>query len=339
MGDKLAEIRHKAHTESLDKSNLPRFGYFGFPGPLCIGDDSYAPRLVRKPKDEADEGEPIRNIQSAPCKKGNHPNVYFSFSPPLCLDDPYVDPHRREKKGKVVYVDGDDGDKFKPPGKIKTQVNKLGYDYVCHMDGVKDPKAVKEALAGVLPLRQIYTGPTKKGGGGVLTGGVLFGFDEERRLPKNMPEDYDSAKKARKKELDHHQALLEEQHPGERFKSMAYGNGNFSSNTETYGGATQTHIPRDPKPDNIIPYEHPAPFVPANPGKKGMLKGLMGGFPAHMPDPVPQTQARKKGDDEETKESFKLGFAARNPKPTPSVTTLTRNMRAERPASFARPLL
>jgi hypothetical protein len=336
MGDKLAEVRHKAYTESVDKSNAPRFGYFGFPGPLCIGDDSYAPRLVRKPKGEEDDGEPMRNPQTAPLKKGNHPNVYFSFAPPICLDDPYVDDHMKNKKGKVHYVDPDN--KFKPAGKVKQSVNKLGYEYRYHMDGVKDPKAVREALDGVLPLRQIYTGPTKKGGGGVLTGGVLFGMDEERRLPKNMPDDYDAAKKQRKKELEEHQAKLTEHHPDSKFKSMAYGNGNFSSHTETFGGATQTHIPRDPVPSNIIPYEHEAPFKPSHPSKKGMLKGLMGEFPAHMPDPYGTTAVRKEVV-EDKPDPFRLGFAARNPKPTPSVTTLTRNMRAERPASFARPLL
>jgi hypothetical protein len=271
-------------------------------------------------------------------QKGNHPKVYFSFAPPLCIDDPYVDPHFMVKKGKVQYVDGDEGDKFKPAGKIKQGVNKLGYEYVYHMDGVKDPKAVKEALQGVLPLRQIYTAPTKKGGGGVLTQGVLFGFDEERRLPKNIPEDYDSAKKARKKELEEHQALLELHHPGNSFKSMAYGNGNFGSNKETFGGATQTHIPRDPPPDNIVPYEHPGPFVPANPSKKGMLKGLMGKFPEHIPDPMPQA-VRKAPEEGDKPDPFKLGCPPVNRKPTPSVTTHTRNMRAERPSSFARPVL
>jgi len=338
MGDKLAEVRHKALTESLDKSNNPKFGYFGFPGPLCIGDDSYAPRLVRKPKSDTDDSEPIRNIQAGSLKKGNHPNVYFSFAPPLAVDDPYQDPHLLNKKGKVKYVDGDEGDKFKPAGKIKQGVNKLGYEYVYHMDGVKDPKAVKEALQGILPLRQIYSAPTKKGGGGVLTQGVLFGFDEERRLPKNIPEDYDSAKKARKKELEEHKALLEQFHPGTSFKSGHYGNGNFGSNTDTFGGATQTHIPRDPIPDHAKHYEHPQPFIPANPSKKGMLKGCMGKFPEHMPDPVHQAPVQKKTD-EEKPDAFKVGFAATNPKPTPSVTTLARNMRAERPSSFARPLL
>jgi hypothetical protein len=334
----LAEIRTRVLTESLEDSNNPKFGYFGFPGPLCIGDDSYAPRLVRKAKSESDDGEPIRNIQTSPLKKGFHPNVFFSFAPPMCLDDPYQDPHKATKKGRVTMLDPDAA--FKPPGKVKESVNKLGYAYEYHMDGVKDPKAVKEALAGVLPLRQIYTNPSKKGGGGLLTQGVLFGFGEERKLPEFIADDFDAAKKMRKKELDEHHELLEGRHPGVHFRSMAYGNNNFGNNSDTFGYDVPTHVPRDPDKRDMVPesLKERGAFVPANPMKKGMLKGLLGDFPGHMPDPVPQAPPRQpKSDDERA--AFRLGCPVKVPKPTPSVTTLTRNMRSERPSSFARPLL
>jgi hypothetical protein len=160
MADKLAETRAKILTDSLEISNEPKFGYFGFPGPLCIGDDSYAPRLMKKEAAEGEDGDPIRNIQTGPCKKGLQPNVFFSFAPPLCIDDPYVDAASMTKRGKVTQLDPDAS--FKPPGAIKKSSNKLGYEYVPHMDGVKDPRAVKEALKGVQPLRQIYTNAAKR---------------------------------------------------------------------------------------------------------------------------------------------------------------------------------
>merc|ERR1719395_356940 len=136
--------------------------------------------------------------------------------------------------------------------------NKLGYEYVPHMDGVKDPKAVKEALQGVLPLRQIYGAPTKKGGGGVLTNGVLMGWPENdnKALPEHMPDDYDAARKERKAELEKHKSLLQET----AFRSMAYGNNNFSSNTETFGCDVPTHVPRDPIPDKTKAYPHETAF-------------------------------------------------------------------------------
>jgi len=261
--------------------------------------------------------------------------VFFSFSPPLCLGDPYQDGGTLMKKGKVQMLDPDAC--FKPPGMVKKPVNKLGYAYEYHMDTAKDPQAIKEALKDVMPPRQIYTNPTKKGGGGVLTGGVLFGFGEERKFQEFIPDDYDAARKIRKEELKHHAELLEKSHPGSSFKSMAYGNDNFGGNTETFHYDVPTHIPRDPKPSTYV-NPHTEPFRPCNPLKKGMLKGLLGEFPEHIPDPMPQP-VRKAKDDGEEKHPFKVGFPVHVPKPTPSVTTLTRNMRSERPSSFARPLL
>jgi len=331
----LDSTRAKVLAESLEVSNEPKFGYFGFPGPLCIGDDSYAPRLMKKEPAPEGDGEPIRNIQTTGTKKGMHPNVFFSFAPPLCIDDPYVDMWKREKKTKVQQVDPDAS--FKPAGKTKISINKLGYEYVNHMDTAKDPIAIKQALDGVLPPRQIYAAPLKKGGGGVLTKGVLFGFGEEG-LPvgEHVPDDYDAAKKARKKELEEHKKLIQET----PFKSGAYGNNNFSTNEETYNCKEPTHIPRDPEPPKAKPYEHEAPFKPSHPSKKGMLKGLMGGFPEHMPDPDPAGFLTKKPAQEgEAPPAFKVGAPNYTFKPTPSVTTLTRNMRSERPSSFARPLL
>merc|ERR1719498_1632577 len=274
------------------------------------------------------DGEPIRNIQSAPTKKGMHPNVFFSFAPPLCLDDPYVDPHTMVKRGKVWMIDPDAS--FKPAGKIK-RGNKLGYEYVPHMDTAKDPIAVKEALQGVLPLRQIYTAPCKKGGGGVLTGGVLMGWpeNENRALPEHVPDDYDAARKLRKADLEKHKALIQET----PFKSGAYGNNNFSTNNEPFGCDVPSHIPRDPPPAMVKAVEHEAPFKPGNPMKKGILKGCCSDFPEWLPDEYPSSNIQRKDPNPDAPPSFKVGAPQRIHKPTPSVTTLTRNMRNERPSS------
>lgn len=332
--DKLSETRAKVLMESLETSNEPKFGYFGFPGPLCIGDDSSGAFLMKKEPKADGDGEPIRNIQSAPTKKGMHPNVFFSFAPPLCLDDPYVDPHTMVKRGKVWMIDPDAA--FKPAGKIK-RGNKLGYEYVPHMDTAKDPIAIKEALQGVLPLRQIYTAPCKKGGGGVLTGGVLMGWpeNENRALPEHVPDDYDAARKLRKADLEKHKALIQET----PFKSGAYGNNNFASNNETFGCDVPSHIPRDPEPEIVKAVAHEAPFRPANPMKKGVLKGCCSEFPEWTPDEYPNSNVQRKAPNPDAPPSFKVGAPQRIHKPTPSVTTLTRNMRNERPSSFARPLL
>lgn len=325
------EKRAKILTDSLEKSNDPAWGYFGVGGSLAIGDNSYAPRMMRKPVDE-DRGDPIRNIQAAVLKKGAGPDVYFSFEPPLACGDPYKEP---ERAGKIWMLDPDS--KFKPPGKVKNGTNKLGYEYVEHKDGFRDPIAMKEKYGGdYMPPRNIYTGASKKGGGGVYTRGVLFGMDEERNmLPEHVPDDYDAPKKLRLKELAEHKAALGEA-PG--FKCMDYGNKGFSSNEESYKYDQPTHIPREPKPFLSNKFNHDAQFRPSAPTKKGILYGLIGGVPEYVEDPGPGP-AKRKPKDEDAPPGFKLGASRAVCNPMPSVTTNMRNMRNERPSSFARPSL
>ncbi|CAJ1427639.1 unnamed protein product [Effrenium voratum] len=185
------------------------------------------------------------------------------------------------KKGKVWMLDPDAS--FKPPGKVKQSINKLGYEYVEHCDQVKDPKAVKEKYTDYIPPRNILGGNSKRGeavarGPGVLTGGVLFGFGEREpgAFPEHMPDDYDAARKQRKKELEEHHSKVQEM----AFKGLDYGNKFFQSNEEAFGGYEHpTHVPRDPQPDTAIKFPHESPFRPTNPMKRDAVGCLMGGIP------------------------------------------------------------
>lgn len=329
------ELRAKIFTESLQTSNEPRWGYFGIAGSLAIGDNSYAPRMVRKPKSDDQPSGPGPNMLTAPTKKGSAPDVYFQFETPLALGDPFVDPSARLKKGPVVMLDPEAA--FKPPGAVKQSVNKLGYEYVPHMDTAKDPKEVKEKYKDYMPPRQILTTPGKKGGGGVITAGVLFGWTEERRFIEHVPDDYDSAKKARRQELEEHKKKVQEQ----PFKGIDYGNKNFHPYQDVYGGfeGVPTHVPREPKPDNSKKYPHEAPFRPQNRLAKHLLDSLVGGVPEYVADPLPGGATRKPKVEGDVPPPFKNGLPRQVCNPTPSVTTLTRNMRAERPSSFMRPVL
>lgn len=329
--DKHAKKRADIMMESLEKSNEPMWGYFGVPGSLAIGDNSYAPKMIRAPAAE-DAGEPIRNILTRPTLKGSHPMVYFGFETPLGLGDPYQDPGSMNKKGKVWMVDPDAT--FKPPGKVKVSSNKLGYEYVEHKDGFRDPIAMKEKYKDVMPPRQVYTNPMKKGGGGVYTRGVLFGFGEEQPFPEAIPDDYDAAKKQRLKELEEHKQKVQEM----PFKSMVYGNMLFQPNGEALHYDVPTHVPREPVESNLKPYPHEVAFRPGNPSKKG-IQGLMGGIPEYVEDPLPGGATRKPKDDSDERASFKIGAPKQLANPTPSVTCSMRNMRAERPACFVRPRL
>ncbi|CAE8603671.1 unnamed protein product, partial [Polarella glacialis] len=264
-------IRSQQQSMTSDASAYT-WGYFGVAGSLSIGDNSY----------------------------GSAQDVYFSFALPLAIGDPYVEPGASMKKGRVVMLDPDA--RFKPPGTIQEPANK-GMEYVPHCDSMKDPKAVKEKFMEYAVPRQIYTNPIKKGGGGVLTGGVIFGFGEPGKFPEHMPDDYDSARKDRIKDLEEHHKKCQEA----PFKGIAYGNQNFQTNTDAYGGyEVPTHIPREPMPDLTKKYPHEAPFRPANPSKKGMVGALLGGIPEHLPDPG-KGPATRKPVDENAPPAFKLG--------------------------------
>lgn len=331
--DRHAEKRTQFLTESLEISNEPRWGYFGLPGSLAIGDNSYAPALTKKAPSDEDGGDPIRNIGTNPLRKGAGPDVYFQFETPLALGDPYQDPGALQKKGRVWMIDPESS--FKPPGRVKYSTNKLGYEYLEHKDSLKDPKEVYSKLKDYMPPRQIYTNPQKKGGGGVITRGVLFGLDEERLFPEYMHDDYDAPKKQRQKELAEHQAKLGEQPP---FKSHDYGNKSFQPDTESYNYDVPTHIPREPRADNPNKVAHEMAFFPSNPSKKGFAKAVFS-LPEYIEDPLPGGATRKPPPEGDVPPPYRVGAPRALCNPTPSVVTNTRNMRSERPSSFMRPSL
>jgi len=330
--DRHAQRRTQILTESLENSNEPRWGYFGLPGSLAIGDNSYAPSLTRRPPPADDAGEPLRNVQTCPVKKGAGPDVYFQFETPLALGDPYSDPGALQRRGRVQMLDPEAA--FRPPGRVRHSINKLGYEYQEHKDSVKDPRDVYTRYKDYMPPRQIYSGNAKKGGGGVLTRGVLFGLDEERLFPEHVPDDYDAPRKQRLKELEEHRAKC----PELPFRGGDYGNRPFQGHTETYCYDVPTHIPREPKPDTAVSVAHEMSFRPSNPSKKGFRDACFS-IPEYVEDPVPGGASRRPPPEGEPPAPYRLGAPRQLCNPTPSVVTLARNMRSERPASFARPSL
>lgn len=332
--DKHSAKRAQLFAASLEAANTPAWGYFGTTGSLAIGDNSYAPKLTKKEPPADGEGGPLRNMVTNPVRKGAATDVYFAFETPLALGDPYVDSGVRDRKGKVWMLDPDAA--FKPPGNIKRGGNKLGYQYIPHCDTAKDPKEVKEKYKDYMPPRQIYTTPQKKGGGGVLTRGVLFGFSEERLFPEHVPDDYESAKKQRLKDLEEHKSKLQEA----PFKGIDYGNRAFATNAESYHSDIPTHIPREVvPPDTSRRFNHEQAWKPSDPLKKGIIKGTIGGVPEYVEDPYPSGAAVRKKAEVEGPPAFKNGLPNKVCNPMPSVVTNLRNMRNERPLSFARPVL
>jgi hypothetical protein len=328
---------------SMEPGALLKWGYFGNINTLAIGDDSYSPPPKRKAKDapESDVNTTI-NITTKPNRGGKHPQDYFKFERSHGVDDPYQEPGAHYKPKKVEYFDKDAV--FKPVRTVAKPANKLGYEYVPHCDTAKDPKAIKEQYKDVGP-HNILCNPVKRGGPGVLTTGVLFGYrgtDDPGKFPEHLPDEYDGLRQARKDELKEHKDKVGKCHEG-AFRSMAYGNGDFWINSDVYNyrenAGVPTHVPRD-KEDldkHVKQYPHESAFRPSNPSKKGIVYGLMGGKGAHeyIEDPPPPVVRKPKVEDPPPP------FKGSNPRnlrhATSSIMTLSRNMRCDRPSSFARP--
>jgi len=252
--------------------------------------------------------------------------------------DPYVDPASITKKGRVKMLDPDNA--FKVPKTIKKSTNKLGYEYIEHKDTIKDPKEIREKYRDVQPKPNVLTNPAKKGGGGSYNPGVLFGMgDGERKFPEYQPDPYDAAKEDRRKELDAHRDILEKAQR-QPFSSMSYGNGAFSADGDVYHYNQPTHVPREPKPDSVSRVPDRDPFKPSNPMKRGALPypkgGLLAPLPEYQPDPLPDGPVRKP-EVENPPPPFVLNAPKKRVVSQPAVTTMMRNMRRERPSSFARP--
>lgn len=330
----LDELRASVLAESLELANEPRYGYFGFAPPLAIGDTSLAPQAKRKHEGDA---ELQRGFVIGPPRKGATDDVLFMAMPPLCLGDPFVDPSKRLKKAKDVWADPEK--MFMPAGKIKRSLNSLDVEYVPHGDGDKDPKKIYEKYKNteflVLHPPNIKCQPTKKGGGGVLTNGVLMS-----PFPEHVPDEYDRSKKIKREEMAKHHELTQEL----PFRSMAYGGRTFARDQEAFFCALPSGIPREKKILDLHEYKHDAAMRPPNPSKKG-FNGLMGWpkgrgeppqtFPDWIPDPAPVAVRKPPVDD------GKAAFRPPNPggldNPQKSVMMHPRNLRSMYPSSFIRP--
>lgn len=82
---------------------------------------------------------------------------------------------------------------------------------------------------------------------------------------------------------------------------------------------------------------HDKAFKPSNPSRKGVIKGTLERFPAYLPNPPVELKRKvlAEGEEEESIPGFKATYRNKT-RPTPSVATNFRNLKASYPAAFAR---
>lgn len=82
---------------------------------------------------------------------------------------------------------------------------------------------------------------------------------------------------------------------------------------------------------------HDKPFRPSHPSKRGKIKGTLDKFPEYLPNPPVELKRKVvvEGEEEDVPPGFKVTHRIKT-RPTPSVATNYRNLKASYPSAFAR---
>lgn len=146
----------------------------------------------------------------------------------------------------------------------------------------------------------------------------------------HLADDYENPKKLAIAERRHKKTMEQEKPFSQRIRQKDTFNAPFN----VYGEdpAIPARVPKARSPPAM---EHEKPFKPANPAKKGINRTI-NKFPEYKEDP-PKRLTRKikvEGEPEEGPK-FKTTYKERS-RPTPSVATNFRNLKASFPSAFRR---
>ena len=206
------------------------------------------------------------------------------------------------------------------------------FEYIPEKTGT-EKKNFKDEEGNVItapPNMKVMPGKLGKVGKSVLLG---------EKIPY-IEDPYDAKKVLARKELEIHHSLVQEK----PFSQMAKAKP-FNSLRQIYEENPQMPPKKVKKVEKILDENgeevrlHDKEFKPSNPNKKGILKGTIGGFPEYLPNPPTEIKRKKvvEGEEEEKlhDKGFKMTYRGLT-RPTPSIATNTRNLKAQFPSAFAR---
>lgn len=213
-------------------------------------------------------------------------------------------------------------------GQANSMNIKAAYPYMPLGPGPKKQFRDEEGAVKTGP-RNITTIPIKFGKVGK---NVLIG----EKIPY-IEDDYNIAKKLAKKDMEYHHSMVQEK----PFSQKAKHTDMFNSMRQVY--EENPMIPARKVVEKVVVEGaepeaplHDKPFKPSHPSKKGTIKGTLERFPAYLPDPP--TELKRKviveGEDDSIM-GFKATYRFKS-RPTPSVATNYRNLKASYPSAFVR---
>lgn len=213
---------------------------------------------------------------------------------------------------------------FKPAKDTNERNYRTPYPNMPQGNPPKDPRAYRDEEGAVktAPIN-LYTNPMKKGRTGKSVTFGAFPFMDGNK--------YDIQRDLDNKEREYHISKIQEKPFSNRAKHTV----TFNTHKEIL--AEEPLIPAKPPKEKEEAHDiHDGKaFKPANPTKKG-YKGTFVKFPEHMPNPpTEKTRAKLADDAPEPPPGFKATYRFRS-RPTPSIATNYRNLKASYPMAFSR---
>lgn len=255
-----------------------------------------------------------------PIKRGKVDKVLFNKPVYNAVGEPFKDAAKamitRSHDQSKIAAAGHEV-QFKPARHVRQPTN-AAYEHMQDTTHIqKNFKAEDNPRDVVTAPRNFITNPPKKGQVGKQT---YFGG----KIPYTE-DDYNRPKELARKELEHHRTKLQEAPFRQRVGKIDY----FNSHRKLL----EEDVPLPPKEAKkekyVDPDERP-PFKPSHPPKVGYNKSI-GTFPEYKEDPPKQLKRRMPVDDEQPK--FKMTHNHKS-RPTPSVATNLRNLKASFPSVF-----
>ena len=210
---------------------------------------------------------------------------------------------------------------FRPTKHIRQPTNATYehmQDFVQVEKNFRDEENPRDVVIGP---RNMLTNPPKKGAVGkniTFGGNIPYIEDDYMRLKKLATEDRLKGK------------ALEQDKP---FSQQAKKTHVFNTNKSVIG--EDRPIPNRPlkeKPGPLM--EHDKAFKPSHPARSGQINKSMSPYPTYMENPMKSVE-RKMPDESDDKPKFKPTHIGKS-RPTPSVSTNIRNLKASFPSVFRR---
>lgn len=248
------------------------------------------------------------------------------FSKPgyTSVGDPYIQVYGQileRKETRSVQIEAGNEKPFKPQSQVKHPV-KSAYehmtDFVEIQKNYRDDENPRDVM---IAPRNIQTNPIKRGqiGKQVTFGGTVPYIEDDYNRPRMFAV----------AEREYHQSKLQDKPFSQKVKRTETFNTNRAILEEN------PMLPhRAVKPKTAPAIEHDKPFKPSHPPRRGYNKTLAK-FPLYQEDPKKPITRKVLIEGEEDKEKFKPTHNVKS-RPTPSVATNMRNMKAAFPSVFRR---